>query len=86
MFKEEELTKYKIDYNDSITINNTTTVYRIVSLKNFNDIKKGQKGGFVESYRNLSNEGNCWIYDNAIVCDFAKICGDALILNQNIKK
>lgn len=35
--------------------------------------KKGDLGGFVESERNLSQLGNCWIYDNAKCMDNAKI-------------
>jgi len=29
-------------------------VYRIQALKNFNNVKKGDIGGYVEGYRNLS--------------------------------
>lgn len=32
---------------------------RIEALKDFANIIKGQKGGFVESDKNLSQEGNC---------------------------
>ena len=50
---------------------------RIEALKDFADIKKGDKGGFVESEENLSQKGNCWIYDNAIVYENARIQGNA---------
>ena len=30
------------------------------------DVHQGDLGGFVESERNLSQEGSCWIYDNAL--------------------
>lgn len=52
---------------------------RIEALKDFADVKKGDKGGFVENEENLSQKGNCWIYDNAIVRDNAKIHGNARI-------
>ena len=54
-------------------------VYRIRALKNFSDVKKGDLGGFVSSYDNLSQHGDCWIYDNAAVVDEANIIEDAKI-------
>lgn len=51
--------KYKI-VNETRVIDGKT-VYRIEALKSFGHIKKGEIGGFVESYDNLSQEGNCWI-------------------------
>lgn len=64
-------------------------VYRIRALKDFqNDllrnkkIKKGDLGGYIESEKNLSQEGNCWIADNAIVCDNATIKDNSVILDN----
>lgn len=56
---------------------------RIIALKNFGNVKKGEKGGFIESERNLSHEGNCWVADEAIVKDQAQIYGDAQIKNES---
>jgi len=53
--------------------------YRIKALKDFNDVKKGDIGGYIEGEKNLSHDGNCWIYDNAIVCDSTQICGNAVV-------
>ena len=63
-------------------INKTKTehgqiLYRIRALKDFNDVKKGNIGGFVENYNVLSQYGNCWIYDNAVVE------GDRLLIKDN---
>ena len=52
-----------------------TTLYRIEALKDFGDVQKGDKGGYVESENNLSQEGDCWIYNNAKVYDNAKVWG-----------
>ena len=60
-------------------------VFRIRALKDFGDVKKGDLGGWIESEDNLSHEGNCWIYDDAIVCnmaevrDNAKVCGNSSV-------
>ena len=49
------------------------TLYRIRALKNFSDIKKGDLGGWVSSENNLSQEGNCWIYNEAKCMDNARM-------------
>ena len=41
------------------------TLYRIKTLKDFGDVKKGDLGGWVEKEENLSQEDNCWVYDDA---------------------
>lgn len=45
-----------------------TALHRIKALKDFGNVKTGELGGYVESERNLSQEGNCWVYGNAEVC------------------
>lgn len=57
-------------------------LYRIEALKDFSDIKKGDKGGFIEKEYNLSQEENCWVYDDAIICDNARVCNDAIIYDN----
>lgn len=58
------------------------TLYRIEALKDFGDVKKGDKGGYVENENNLSQEGNCWIYDNAKVYGNARFYGDAKVFGD----
>lgn len=53
--------------------------YRIKALKDFGNVKAGDIGGFVTSEANLSQEGNCWIYDDASVLENAQVYGDASI-------
>lgn len=59
-------------------------LYRIVALRDFADVKKGDLGGWVESERNLSQEDNCWIYDDAVVYEKARILDNAKIRNKAI--
>ena len=54
-------------------------LHRIRALKDFGDVNKGDFGGFVQSEKNLSQEGNCWIYDNSKVCLNSKVCDNAVI-------
>ena len=65
--------------------------YRVKALRDFNDVKKGDIGGYVEGEKNLSQLDDCWIYDDAkvydnavvigkaIVCDNAKVWGNAIV-------
>lgn len=69
---------------ESITIEDGTTLYRIIALKNFADVHKGDLGGFVESERNLLISGNCWIYNDAIVKGNALVADNAEIRNNAI--
>lgn len=59
-------------------------IYRIKALKDFADVKKGDIGGYVESEKNLSQEGNCWIYDNAVACDNSEVCNNAVVCGNSI--
>ena len=63
--------KYKL--TDETTDVLGITLHRVKALKDFDDVKKGELGGYVESERNLSQAGNCWVYGNAKVCDNAKV-------------
>lgn len=54
-------------------------LYRIRALRDFRGVKAGERGGFVESERNLSHEGKCWVGNNAQVFDEAVVSGDARV-------
>lgn len=75
--------KYKIDYEDKIEYDGKT-LYRIVALRNFSDVMKGDKGGYVESEYNLSQYGTCWIYDNAKAMDDSFVCEKAKMHNSAV--
>ena len=63
-------------------------LHRIKAVKDFGDVKKDDLGGWIETEYNLSQFGNCWIYDNAIVCenanvrDNAIVCGNAIVYGE----
>ena len=54
-------------------------LYRIKALKDFHNVKKGKVGGYIASERNLSHEGEAWVYGNACVSGDARISGDAWV-------
>lgn len=61
-------------------------VYRIRALKDIENrhqnIKAGDLGGYVQSERNLSQNNNCWIFDDAIVFDNANVIQNANICDH----
>ena len=67
--------KYELTTNT--IVHNGRTLYQIKALMNFGIIREGDLGGYIESEKNLSQEGNAWVYDNAKVYDNAWVCGDA---------
>lgn len=56
-----------------------TYVYRIRATRDlpYHNVKAGDLGGWVQSYKNLKDEA--WVADNAIVMDNAVVCDRALI-------
>jgi NDP-sugar pyrophosphorylase family protein len=71
-------------------------LHRIKALKDFNDVKAGDIGGYVQSEYNLSQYGTSWIYgdarayskaivlNNAILKDEACISGNAILMDNAI--
>ena len=75
----QETNKKYIILKDEKMFHKGYTLYRIQALKDFANVKKGDKGGWVEGYHNLSQEGNCWVYDEAIVYNYAFVSNDARV-------
>lgn len=59
--------------------NKKITLKRIIALKDFGNVRKGEIGGWLESEHNLSFEGNSWVADNAKVFSYATVYDDAEI-------
>ena len=79
-----------VSYGDFDVHFKSGTAYRIRALRDFGDVKAGDLGGYVENEHNLSHKGDCWVYDNAIVChdsvvkDNAAIRGKATAIGHSI--
>jgi hypothetical protein len=69
----------KYELTDDIINYNGFTLHRIKALRNFNDIKKGELGGYIEKEDNLSHKGDCWVYNDAKVYDNANVYGNARV-------
>ena len=44
-------------------------------------VRQGDLGGFVQSENNLSQEGGCWLFQNAIAAEGAVVAENAQIRN-----
>lgn len=77
--------KYKM--TEEIIVRDGHILHRIEALVDFGDVKKGDKGGWIEKEDNLS--GNAWVYEdakvygNATVSQNAKIYGEAEIYENS---
>ena len=60
------------------------TFYRIKALKDFGDVKAGDLGGYIEKELNLSQGGNCWVSDNAVVLGNARVRDNAIATKEVI--
>ena len=58
------------------------TLYRIEALRDFNDVKRGDKGGYIEKEENLSQNGDCWVYDDAMVYGNARVYDNAIVYSN----
>ena len=80
--------KYELLKNDTITIPNGKTLYRIKALIDFDLVVAGSLGGYIEKEDNLAHSGNAWVYDNAQVYgnaqmyDNAQVYGDARVYGK----
>lgn len=79
-------TKRKYEFTGEICKHNGVKLHRIRALITIPGvIEAGQVGGWIESEKNLSHEGDCWVhgdakvYGNAMVCDNAKVHGSAQV-------
>lgn len=81
--------KYELDSSRKIFLGNSQHIYfvhRIRALKDFADVRARDYGGYVTSKDNLSQYGNCWIYDSAVIIDNAFVSDNAIIRHKAIVK
>ncbi len=81
--RKERITakKYYLDRNDVILIHGLQ-LFRIIAERDFSDVHKGDLGGYIMNTRNLSHEGDCWVYDDAHVYGRALIKDNATVRNE----
>lgn len=75
--------KYRLLEDDTVLVDGRT-LYRIIALRDFADVKTGDKGGYVESENNLSQSCDSWVYNDAKVYDDAVVYGDAKVYGDAV--
>ncbi|WP_375630760.1 MULTISPECIES: hypothetical protein [unclassified Bartonella] len=78
---KNQKTSPKYELTNENRVVNGVTLHRIKALKDFADVKMGDLGGFIENEDNLSHDGNCWVYDDAMVIQ-ASVSENAKIRNK----
>ena len=54
-------------------------LYRVIANRDFGNVKKGTAGGFIGDTRNLSQDGDCWVADDAAVYGAACVSANAWV-------
>ena len=72
----------KYDFTDEMKVCGDITLRRIVALRDFGDVKAGDKGGWIEKEENLSQDGNAWVCGDAWVFGNARVCGNAQVCGK----
>jgi hypothetical protein len=75
--RKEPAKKYELA-DETITFDGVV-LHRIKALKNFNDVKEGEFGGYIQNENNLSHDGNAWVSGNAKVFGDAEVSGNAWV-------
>ena len=59
----------------------TTTVQIVNSIRLYQirAVEGGELGGWIESEKNLSQEGTCWVSGNALIYGNAQVSGGAWV-------
>ena len=73
----ETMQKYEI-----ITDQEDANYGHIRALIDFGNVKKGDLGGKIDNYNNLSQEDNCWVGYYARVYGNAEVCGNAEVFGE----
>ena len=73
--------KYELIESDKV-LPSGKPLFQVVALRDFGFVKKGDKGGYIESDANLSHEGDCWVFDDAQVYGGAQVTGDAQVYDD----
>jgi hypothetical protein len=69
--------KYKLTNNTKRWLG--VTLFQIEATASFGLVAKGTLGGYIEKESNLSQNGNAWVYGNALVSGNAQVYGNAQV-------
>ena len=62
-------------------------LHRIRAIRQVNEqVSPGMLGGYVQTEDNLSQEGTCWIYDQAVCCEEAAVADDGRMFDSTVAR
>ena len=70
--------KYELLTDDTIEFFGRK-LYRIKAKIDFGTVEAGELGGYIEKEENLSENGNAWVYADAMVSDNAQVSDNAWV-------
>lgn len=74
---------YDIDQEDGTS--KSVKMYRVRALRDIGKVaKKGDIGGFIQSEKNLSQNGECWVDKDCIICGDAVVKDDSIVRNTRM--
>ncbi|BFH15577.1 hypothetical protein J6TS7_56260 [Paenibacillus dendritiformis] len=76
--------KYEFTGEMTTEIAEGAKLHRIRAIRDFGDVKAGDLGGWVESEKNLSHEGHCWVYDDSAIFGSASVLGNSKVKNESM--
>ncbi|MBU6235396.1 MAG: hypothetical protein KGQ41_06090 [Alphaproteobacteria bacterium] len=77
---KREPAKYRMDPTDTISIGSVVLTRIIANTDIEGVVAKGEKGGYIQCFWNLSQNGTCWVHDGAFVIgEEAQVMNDAQI-------
>ena len=87
MSETEKSKKYELVHNDWIEIVDAShkkhILFRIRAIRDFDDVKEGDYGGYVESEDNLNQYDDSWLYSDAVrISNNTKAWGDARVYGR----
>lgn len=58
-------------------------MHEIRALKDFDDVKAGDLGGYIYNEKNLSQRGTCWVYPGSTIENNARVTGNAKVKGKS---
>jgi carbonic anhydrase/acetyltransferase-like protein (isoleucine patch superfamily) len=74
--------KYEITTNELVI--DGRKFFQVKALRDFDNAKAGDLGGYVENEHNLSQEGECWIRHDVVLMDDARVEDNAVVTGDSV--
>lgn len=76
--------KKKYEFTENTFNDAGFIMHQIRALRDFDDVKAGDLGGFILDESNLSHKGNCWVYPGSFIGNQAKVTGNAKVKGNSV--